>query len=186
MTKIEFMEKLKKGIAHFPLEEQDSIIEYYEEYFLEAGAENAEQAISELEDPEQIIQKLKSDLSKKENEEKETKKKWPIWLWILFIFAAPFLFVFVAVAFVLLISIFIIIFSLFIVGIALFICGFFCFIIGIWTTFLHVPTGAMLIGLSFLALGLGVLFGIAMSNLGKWGSKLVKQGIDSLARRFHR
>ena len=40
MTRKEFIEKLRSEISKLPQEEIDAAIEYYEEYFDEAGKEN--------------------------------------------------------------------------------------------------------------------------------------------------
>ena len=44
MNKREFLEKLKKELFRLPAEEAEAAMEYYREYFDEAGPENEEKA----------------------------------------------------------------------------------------------------------------------------------------------
>lgn len=61
MRKEEFLTRLEKSLQDISYEERQSALRYYEEYLDEAG-ENSEQAIEELEKPEDIAKTIKSDL----------------------------------------------------------------------------------------------------------------------------
>ena len=51
MNRKKFIDILKEELSKLPDEEIDAAIEYYEEYFDEAGAENEEEVLSELGSP---------------------------------------------------------------------------------------------------------------------------------------
>ena len=48
MTKTEYMKILTHNLRRLPKEDYDRAIEYFEEYFAEAGPENEQQAIADL------------------------------------------------------------------------------------------------------------------------------------------
>ena len=48
MTRKEYMEQLKKYLKRLPKEDYDNAIEYFSEYFDEAGPENEQQVMEEL------------------------------------------------------------------------------------------------------------------------------------------
>lgn len=62
MNRIEFMTKLQEELQSIPSDERDSAIKYYTEYFDDAGVENEQQVLSELESPVVIARKIKADL----------------------------------------------------------------------------------------------------------------------------
>lgn len=62
MNRSEFVAKLQEELQSIPSEERDSALKYYREYFDDAGAENEQQVIAELESPEIIAQGIRKDL----------------------------------------------------------------------------------------------------------------------------
>ena len=60
MTKVEFMKRLEACLQEVSYDERQSALSYYEEYFEEAGAE--EDAVGNLESPEDIAKAIKEDL----------------------------------------------------------------------------------------------------------------------------
>ena len=54
MTRKEFIEKLRSEISKLPQEEIDAAIEYYEEYFDEAGKENEQEVLEHLGNPKKV------------------------------------------------------------------------------------------------------------------------------------
>lgn len=51
MTKSEYMKKLSYSLRRLPKEDFNQAIDYFEEYFAEAGEENEQQAIEDLGSP---------------------------------------------------------------------------------------------------------------------------------------
>jgi len=62
MGKQQFMAELKQLLGDIPAVERDEALNYYEEYFNDAGEENEEQLIMQLESPEKVAKSIKSGL----------------------------------------------------------------------------------------------------------------------------
>lgn len=73
MTRVEFLKKLEGLLQDIPLEERKQAIQYYEDYFSDAGEEKEQDVIRELKSPEKVAKMLKADLKDSvfENEEGE-------------------------------------------------------------------------------------------------------------------
>ena len=92
MTKSEYMKELSYSLRRLPKEDFDQAIDYFEEYFAEAGAENEQQAIEDLGTPEDAAKELIMNLAEKNVEEppKTVKHSFKaVWIGILGICAAP-------------------------------------------------------------------------------------------------
>lgn len=63
MSRREFMERLKALLATVPDGEREEALQYYNDYFDDAGPENEEQVIRELGSPEQVAQKIVAEHS---------------------------------------------------------------------------------------------------------------------------
>lgn len=59
----EFLEQLRRQLRDLPQEEIDNAIRYYEEYLDEAGPENMEQVMAQLESPEKVAVQIRADLA---------------------------------------------------------------------------------------------------------------------------
>lgn len=57
-----FMKRLRECLSDIPAEEREEALAYYESYFEEAGTENEEDVIRELELPEKLAETIKKDL----------------------------------------------------------------------------------------------------------------------------
>ena len=92
MTKTEYMKVLSKKLRRLPKEDYERAVEYFEEYFEDAGLENEQKAIEDLGTPEEAARELIMDLAE-ENADKppKTVKRGmrAIWIGILGICAAP-------------------------------------------------------------------------------------------------
>lgn len=93
MNRKEFIDKLQKEISKLPEEEIEAAIEYYEEYFDEAGKENEQEVLEQLGSPKKVAAQIKSQYAVRlfDEEEKPSAKKGisAIWYVILGICAAP-------------------------------------------------------------------------------------------------
>lgn len=61
MNRREFMDKLRGLLSTLPFGEQEDALQFYEEYFDDAGPENEQRVIEELESPEAVAQKIKAN-----------------------------------------------------------------------------------------------------------------------------
>lgn len=71
MGKQQFMAELKQLLGDIPAEERDEALSYYEEYFNDAGEENEQQLIMQLESPEKVARSIKSGLEYADEENGE-------------------------------------------------------------------------------------------------------------------
>lgn len=62
MSRAEFMEKLKTLLADIPDGEREEALNYYEDYFEDAGVENEQQVIDSLGSPEKVAKTIKDGL----------------------------------------------------------------------------------------------------------------------------
>ena len=92
MTKTEYMKVLSKKLRRLPKEDYERAVEYFEEYFADAGLENEQKAIEDLGTPEEAARELIMDLAE-EDADKPPKTvergMRAIWIGILGICAAP-------------------------------------------------------------------------------------------------
>ena len=68
MTRTEYMRRLSVRLKHLPREDFDRAMEYFQEYFDEAGAEKEQQAIQDLGDPQSAAEQIIMDLAVKNTE----------------------------------------------------------------------------------------------------------------------
>lgn len=66
MDKRKFLEELRMQLSELTFEERGEALEYYEEYFADAGEENEEDVIRSLGAPEQVAKQIKAGLHKEE------------------------------------------------------------------------------------------------------------------------
>lgn len=92
MNKEQYMKALKKRLRRLPKSEFDRAVEYFEEYFQEAGPEQEQQAILDLGLPEEAADQIIQDMAVKNMEEpvRGVKKGMnAVWVGILAVCAAP-------------------------------------------------------------------------------------------------
>ncbi len=63
MSRTEFMEKLKNLLADIPESEREEALNYYEDYFDDAGVENEQEVIASLGTPEKVARTIKEGLN---------------------------------------------------------------------------------------------------------------------------
>ncbi len=78
MNKTEFMRRLDVLLVGLPIHEREEALQYYEDYFADAGEENEQSVIESLGTPEKVAENIKKDLSQSRGfEEYETQKVEP-------------------------------------------------------------------------------------------------------------
>ena len=196
MTRKEYMEQLKKYLKRLPKEDYDNAIEYFSEYFDEAGPENEQQVMEELGSPKEATGELLLNLLQESTEGKDKedtpakrKKSSPgkiILLAFLVLCASPVslallvaaLGVFIAVVVV----IAAVIFSMGVTSIATIAGG--VVVAGFGSTLILKSAAAtcMMVGGGFFIAGAGILIGIFTIYVCKWCTT----GIGHLVKRFVR
>ncbi|WP_343209717.1 DUF1700 domain-containing protein [Anaerolentibacter hominis] len=69
MTRVEFLDELKRLLQDLPAEERDEAIEFYDGYFEDAGPENEQSIIVELISPARVAAKIRAELEGNVREE---------------------------------------------------------------------------------------------------------------------
>lgn len=153
MNRQDFMNRLASELARLPEEEIQAAMEYYNEYFDEAGPENEQQAIRDLGSPSKIATQIKADYAVRQLDEPGTKTGLNVFLWIVLgVFAAP---VALPVAITLGVSAFTVFFSVLIVLI--------CLIISLGAGCLG---GALFVGVGIVGLGSSLSGGLLLIGVG--------------------
>ena len=177
MTRAEFMRELERLLADIPESERTEALQYYNDYFDDAGVENELRVLVELGSPYEVAQSIKAGLNTEEKTEKPdvqfdkqnaysnpTKKQMPIWAWpfvvIGFVIAAPLIFAVGITVISLLFAGFCVLFSLVLAfgGAALgLIMGGVVFLIAGLQSLLVPGVGVLLLGSGLVSLALGIL-----------------------------
>lgn len=168
MNRSEFFMKLEQGLSKVSREERDAALDYYHEYFDEAGPENEQKVVEELGPPMQIAARIRADSAVRRLEEdaRPSMKKGisAIWLVLLAILAAPVALPLAigaaALGFGLLVLLVGIMAALIACVVALFVGGIAVLIAGVAVIATSFPTAMFSVGLGLLLLGGAILVGI--------------------------
>ena len=186
MTKVEYLAKLDKYLRKLPKEDYQEAMDYFSEYFEEAGPENEAQVIAELGTPKEAARDIISRLLDEKiiDQEKTPKSRVSmVWLAILAILSAPVtlplaLFLFLAVITILALGVAAnaVVLSL---GVAFLTSGIYM-LFDSWS-YLNISFSATALsfGLGLLALGLSLLALLAAGAV----CKVVGRSIVNLARK---
>ena len=90
MTAYEDLNALREALAGLPDEERENAMRYYQDYFLDAGAENEQKVIDELGSPADVAAAILNDYREvvpgttpRKKKEKTPRRGWPVWLVVL-------------------------------------------------------------------------------------------------------
>ena len=194
MTRKEYMEQLKKYLKRLPKEDYENAIEYFSEYFDEAGPENEQQVMKELGEPKEAAQELLMNLLQESvgdtsSNASAKKKRSPgkiILLAFLVLCASPVSLALMISALAVLLAVVVVIasviFSLGVASIATIAGG--ILIVGFGATLIlkSVAAACMMVGGGFLMAGAGILLGVLTIYICKWCA----MGIGRLVNRFVR
>lgn len=61
MNKQEFMSQLDRLLLYMPVTEREAALQYYNDYFADAGEENEQEVLAGLGEPEAVAEKIKND-----------------------------------------------------------------------------------------------------------------------------
>jgi len=170
MNRAEFMSELKYKLRRLPFEEVQNAVNYYEEYFDDAGAENEEQTIAALDSPSAVASKIIGEYaitSAELNEPVKTKKSNILLITILAIFASPIALPLAISILMIPLSIGIVFFSFFITGAAMLVAGIFTVFIGFWSFTYSFSTGLYYLGSGILVFAIGAAITLGITQLSK-------------------
>ncbi len=180
MNKAEFLRQLEQLLSDVSPYERTEAINYYEEYFSDAGVENEQRILLELGSPQKVAQSIREGLQPgmsygyntatevpqyagtPQYSNREEKSSLPTWAVVLIvigcIFASPVLLGLLAGALGLLIGLFGVIIGFGAAGVALIVAGVTIVIAGIINCTLFPMSGIVLAGAGLIVFALGILF----------------------------
>ncbi|MBQ4284358.1 MAG: DUF1700 domain-containing protein [Lachnospira sp.] len=181
MTKESYLKILRANLNNVPPYEADNIMQYYIEYFEEAGPANVDKVIAELGNPKQLAQRVTADYVIRDiesgNGNRTVKQKATnTWLLVLGIISSP---IIALVAFVVAIVVLALIVSFFAVAVAFVVVAAVTFFAGVFTLFSSTGFGLLLIGLSLVFIALTIFMVLAAVGI----IKLVELLIMFFAKR---
>ena len=194
MTRKDYLEQLEKYLSKLPQQDFAEAMEYFTEYFDEAGPENEAQVISELGSPKEAANELLYRLlDEKINQDSRSMKHRTnlIWIAVLAILASPIAFPLLITFIVLIFTAVILIFSLLLAGVsvavAFFIAGIDLVIEAFMSSIASDFAGALVeLGLGGLFLGLPLLLFLLILQISKWCSQLIVSSVRKVAAKGRR
>lgn len=190
MTRADYMGTLAKELKRLPKEDYDRAMEYFSEYFNDAGPENEQQAIHDLGSPKDAARELIIELvAKNAQEPPKTVKRGlsAIWIGVLGVFAAPIALplaiAFLAVIFALVITVLACLFSIFITAITVVSAGIVGTFLGVIVLFSSFADGVSTIGLGLCALGLGLTLSYAAFLFCRWFLRKMSKTLGRITKK---
>ena len=163
MTKTEYLAKLTKYLRKLPQKDYEEALEYFMEYFEEAGPENEAQVIAELGTPKEAAHEVITRLlDEKIIEDKSSlrNKTTILWIAILAVLASPVALPILLFFLAMLITLLMIIFAVIVTALAL---TFALLISGVYTFFTSFSLLSVSLASTLFGVGLGLLmFGGAL------------------------
>ena len=175
MNRETYMSSLAKQLRRLPKEDFDRAMEYFEEYFDEAGPENEQQAIEDLGTPETAANQIVMDMAMaqaKEPKKSVERSLNAVWVGVLAVFAAPIgLPLALAAVIVVLALVFVVLvlaLSVVLVAVVFTLTSVFAFIGSVWLTVVSPVNGLTTLGLAVFCVGLCILIVLGSIWLLKW------------------
>lgn len=174
MTRNEYLEALARELAHIPAADYHDVMEFYAEYFDEAGPEKEQQVAAELGSPRQLAAQIKAQGAIRDVTEspKDGRKGWKaIWVGAGAVFAAPIALPLALAAVIILFAIVIVVgavlFAFLVSASAMVLCGVVLLLAAFAAIAVSPPTGIMLLGFSLTTAGIGLLLFIPILALSR-------------------
>ena len=188
MKRSDYLAKLDKYLKKLPKEDYLEAMDYFREYFDEAGPENEEEVIAELGAPKDAAHDIISRLLDEkivEDEKSPKNRAVIIWIAILAILASPVALPLILVLLMVIITILAIgiaiIAMVLALGVALLTSGVYM-LVDRWSYLSIAPsTTALGVGLGLLSLGLALLALLAAGAVGKFAVKSISKLIQKAA-----
>ncbi len=169
MNKTEFLSELRGRLKGLPQTEINNALNFYEEYFNEAGVQNEHKVIEELVSPNAVASKIIGEFAVNDSKADKPKRANTLLIVILAILASPIALPIGITIIVLIFVFFIVLLSLGIAGLAIIISAVAAIVAGFWAIFTSFGTGMYYIGAGLVIMSVGYF---------------ICKGILSLARVF--
>ncbi|WP_130861297.1 DUF1700 domain-containing protein [Bacilliculturomica massiliensis] len=197
MNRQEYLKRLSAALSRIAAEERNSALEFYNEYFDEAGPEREQEVIRELGSPQRLAAQIRAQCAVRNLEEQGTptvkKGISTIWLVVLGIFAAPIALplaiAMAAVVFSLVVAAAAVLLAIVIAAVAVFGAGAVALVAGFGlvvgeplTAMFFIGSGLAMMGGTLLAavlavVGMAAFFRLLARLLGRGLSKRQKEGL---------
>lgn len=171
MTRNDYLKQLDKHLKKLPQQDYQEAMDYFTEYFDEAGPENEALVIQELGSPKEAAKEIINNIldEKSERDFSNSKSRLAlIWIAILACLFNPFGWALIAIIFSLLLVGFAVIFTFFILGIAGAISGVAIFIDGLTYLGSTWSGGLLGIGMGMVFAGFACLLVLATTEASRW------------------
>ena len=166
MNKKEFLEELSQKLISLPIEERDTAMKYYTEYFDDAGVENEQAVITELISPGKVAEGILNEsqknkiadeqiLGRKETSKQEKNRINPVVLLVVVLLT---LFVVIPVGFPVIFSMLGVVFGFICAGFIISVIGLAIFTIGIVNLFTLTGLGILIMGIGLILFSIGIVF----------------------------
>lgn len=184
MTRYEFINELKERLRKLPYDEVNEAVEYYEQYFDDAGAQNESTAIAELGTPGSVASQIIAEYAIKDADRSKTSAKRglsTVFSVILAIFAAPIALPLamaaIIIAFAIVFSLGAVLFAFGISGAACIAAGIVSVVVGVAVIIQDFATALSCAGIGLVSFGIGLIMIKAVAALSKkcfgWFAKLI-------------
>ena len=161
MTKQEFQKQLEKNLAKLPPDEIASAVQYYEDYFIDAGITDEMQLPPTTLSPAAAAAAILDDMVEQYDKDDMKKGMKTMWIVLLSVFALPIglplAIAAFAIAFAVLMVVFACLFSVWVCAVSTVFAGAVCAIMGICLLFQDLMTGLFFAGLGLISFSLGML-----------------------------
>ncbi|MGT2636783.1 DUF1700 domain-containing protein [Streptococcus ratti] len=175
MTKTEYLNQLEHYLRRLPQADYEEAMDYFREYFEEAGPENEAQVIQDLGNPKEAAYEILSQLLDKKVEEEDiisARPKHIILIVVLAILAAPIALPLTIAALALAFSIIILALSSMIITVSIGLTAFISTFVLIWEAIFKLSgsfsTFSLGLGASMFSLGLALIFAVLTLLLAQW------------------
>lgn len=194
MSKDKFLNELQTKLKKLPQDEIESALDYYREYFDEAGEENVDQVIKKLGSPSQVASHILADYATKElAEHPQSAKKSisAIWFILLAILASPIalpiIIIVISMVFTFVILCGTFLFTFFTLIVSLAFAGIVSIVAGFSVIAQHWQTALFFIGAGLAVTGIGILlfppFIFVVKNASSALAKWMKKLFDKMAKK---
>ena len=190
MNKHEYISQLKKLLRKLPYDEVKEAVDYYEQYFDDAGEDNEQAVISELGPPSAVASQIIASFAVKGTGQPAKKSLSTAWMSILAVFASPIALplalVVVVLAFTLVIVLASVIFSFGATGVGLVLGGIVCIVSSILIISQSIPTAIFFIGAGLTVSGLGAAIIIGTIKLSRISFNAIARNMGRFILRRNR
>lgn len=190
MTRVEYINSLANKLRRLPKEDYDTAMQYFQEYFEEAGPENEQQAIEDLGSPDIAADQIVMNMAIKNAEAPKENVKHgfsAVWVGILAVFAAPialplaFAFGVLVIALVITVGSLVIAFA--VTALAFIVTSVLGCIGGVILLFIAPFDGIATIGTGLICMGLSIFAAIGVVKFCRWFLNFIAKTIGNLIRK---